>query len=191
MLKDLVLFFVPDITDTRVIRRARSFINKGFYLITISFRRDRYNKNFKPEWENHHLGFIDDGSYVKRALLLLKYLLILMNGKLYKKNTRVIYAINLDLLIVALIIKKILGSNVPVVYEVADIHPLLVRENFVGRYIRRIEKFCLKYISLLVVTSGAFISEYFEKVQGYSGKTFVLENKVYIKNRKQIFTGSK
>jgi succinoglycan biosynthesis protein ExoL len=93
------------------------------------------------------------------------------------RHATLIYARNLDLACLALIGKLLTRCRAPLMYEVLDIHPLLARHNGRGRLLRWLERRVLHRCQLLVVSSPAYISNYFLPLQNYRGATFLLENK--------------
>src|SRR5690606_6223184 len=94
------------------------------------------------------------------------------------KNSQVFYAMNMDSLILALFM-RVFCTRVKVVYEVADISPILVRDSLGGTFSRLVEKTLLKFVNTLVVTSPAYVRHYFEPRYSYHGNWFLLENRIY------------
>src|SRR3546814_1903589 len=57
-----IVFFAPDITDVSTIKRARTFVDYGYRLLMFSFRRQRYNRGYRPDWPCVMLGQTKDRS---------------------------------------------------------------------------------------------------------------------------------
>jgi len=92
---------------------------------------------------------------------------------------RVLYVVNADNALLALLGRFFAGSGAPLVLELADIQPAMTGSGPVSRVFRWIERFVLRRTAVLVTTSPGFVREYFQPVQGYGGEVFLLENKVY------------
>jgi hypothetical protein len=80
------------------------------------------------------------------------------------------------LALLACVGRLISGSRAPLIYEVLDVHPLLTRHGARGAVLRWLERRVLNRCSLLVVSSPAYLREYFLPWQGYTGRAFLLEN---------------
>lgn len=177
-MKKKVIVFAPN-AEGKVIRRIRAFRDNDFEVICLSYRRNRYNQNYEPEWENIHLGDTQARQYIRRSLGMFRILWILFKARKRIRDATVFFAINFDLAILAFGARLICGKKVPIVYEVADIQPVMVRNNLQGKLFRFIQRRILKRIQLLVVTSPGFVKHYFLPTQNYTGKWFVLEHKLY------------
>ena len=65
------------------------------------------------------------------------------------------------------------------VYEVADIRDILLKKNINSFFLRWLERVLIKKIDLLVVTSKAYITDYYEEIQGLKNiRYIVIENKL-------------
>ena len=95
------------------------------------------------------------------------------------RRAAVFYARNIDQLLLALLARLFSFSRAPVVYEVLDIPPILMRRGAVPVLLRAIERWCLRRTSLLVLSSPGFHRNYYEAVQKYRGDWFLLENKLH------------
>lgn len=174
-----IAFFSPDVTDVSTIKRADMFTEKGFAITVFGFRRARYNRDFQPRWPYIELGETRDGSYVRRAVSLLRALFMLLRRRETLKRASRFYARNIDQLILAAFVRKLIRSRARITYEVLDIQPVFVGNGLRARLLRVIERFFLRRVSLIVVSSPGFMRNYFEPVQGYRGDWFLLENKLH------------
>lgn len=157
----------------------RAFRDVGCSVVSFSFERAGYNTDYDPEWLNISLGSVSHGAYYRRIMTLLKSLPLLARGRAIVREASFLYATNLDQAFLALFAKVIARSDVPVVYEVADIRSVLVRDGVVGGFARWLERVVLRRTSMLVVTSPAFIEHFFSAIQGFAGPYYLWENKVY------------
>ena len=88
-----------------------------------------------------------------------------------------LYVRNLDLALLAWVATLLTRSRAPLVYEVLDVHPGLTKQGLRGAILRWLERRILKRCELLVVSSPAFLNNYYRPVQGYKADAFLLENK--------------
>ncbi|MEZ6102387.1 MAG: hypothetical protein R3E01_25895 [Pirellulaceae bacterium] len=175
--KERIVYVAPDWTDSAVKKRAHGFLSLGHDLICFSFRRDRYYVGSQCGWRNIELGRSEERRLWKRiATCIQAATTFLRHGKELRQAT-VIYARNLDLALLALCIKTLSRSRAVLVYEVLDVHPLLASEGFGGKLARWLERMVLQRCRILVVSSPAYLREYFIPRQKFQGHAYVLENK--------------
>lgn len=173
-----VLLLTPDITDTSSNKRGEALIAQGCSLLMVGFRRERYNQDYRPAWPYLLLGRTEDRRYGQRLRTLARALAVLVANRKMLKQADVIYARNIDQMMLALFIRLLIGRTVPTIYEVLDIQPVFVGRSRLSRLIRAAERYALKHISLLVLSSPAFLRHYFAGMQGYTRPWFLLENKL-------------
>lgn len=176
-----VFFFGHDLTESTVIKRARSFQANGLAVVGFMFRRRKVNSGFVPPWPNVELGVTEDMSYGRRLASLVKALPTLLRHRARLRAGRAIYARNLDMCLLALAARLLAGRRLPIVYEVLDVHRLMTRPGPAGAVLRWCERLLLRRVDLLVVSSPGYMENYFKPVQGYRGEWFLLENKVFLK----------
>jgi succinoglycan biosynthesis protein ExoL len=174
-----LLFFCPDVTDASTLKRAQQFIDQGYGVIVLGFRRERYNMGYEPAWPYVPLGHTADGKYWHRVRALLGALPTIFAHRFLYKGASVFYARNIDQLLLALLARLLVFSRVPVAYEVLDIPPILMQRGFAATLLRAIERFCLRYVKVLVLSSPGFHRGYYAAVQKYRGPWFLLENKLH------------
>ncbi|MBL8705182.1 MAG: hypothetical protein JNM30_10075 [Rhodospirillales bacterium] len=170
--------FVPDITDVSTIKRSEAFLEHGFRLTVFGFRRQRYNRDYRPAYPFVPLGSTSDGRYLQRALALAAALVRLGRHRDTFRRASVFYARNIDQLLLALAARALGGSGARIVYEVLDIQPAFVARGFAGRAIRFVERLCLRRVALLVLSSPGFLRHFYRPVQAYDKPWFLLENKL-------------
>jgi len=145
----------------------------------MAYRRERYNPDFVPDWTNIDLGTLPDRAVARRLVLLLGAVGKIIRHRKLLRTANSAYAINLDLAFLALIARTICGSWRHITYEVADIHPRLVASSPASAGLRWLERRVLARCSLLVTTSPGFLQHWFEEQQGYAGRSYLLENRLY------------
>lgn len=174
-----LLFFCPDVTDATTLKRVQQFMDFGYRVTVFGFRRERYNTAYQPPWPNVPLGLTTDAKYWHRLSALLHAIPALFANRRVLTRGTIFHARNIDQLLLAMLARLIAVSRAPIAYEVLDIPPILMRRGLVPALLRAIERFCLRRIDLLVLSSPGFHRNYFSAVQGYSGEWFLLENKLY------------
>ena len=97
----VVIYFAPDHTEVSTITRARGFLEHGFEIAVFAFRRGRYNPHFEAPWPEIELGRTCDGRYLHRLLKLMPALVVLWNNRVRVRRASVLYARNLDQLVLA------------------------------------------------------------------------------------------
>lgn len=174
-----IAFFCPDIAESSTLKRVQQFMAAGFDVTVYGFRRERYNTGYRPTWPNVPLGFTADARYGQRLGALLRALPALIANRRRLAAARLFHARNIDQLLLALFCRLLLGRRVPVVYEVLDIAPILAGKGLRSTLLRAVERWCLRRVALLVLSSPGFHRSYFAAIQDYRGPWFLLENKLY------------
>ncbi len=173
-----IAFFSQDLSDRSTIKRVQQLLARGFTITVFGFRRDRYNVDFKPPWPHVLLGYTRDKRYLSRILRLFAAAPTIWAERSYLAHASVFYVRNLDQLVLALIVRAFINSDVTVVYEVLDIQPILARPGLVSRLLRAVERLCLRQVRYLVLSSPGFYRHYYAAVQGYKSTWLLLENKL-------------
>jgi succinoglycan biosynthesis protein ExoL len=164
--------------EPRVIKRIRAFRDAGADVVGLCFRRRRFNADYVPEWDNIDLGEVKDRRYAHRLLVMVGAFLRLFRSRHRYRDADFLYAYNLDLTALALFARWVSRADPVVVYEIGDIQPAMTGRGAQGSLLRSLERFVLRRIDLLTVTSPAFVDQFLRPVQGYEGPWFLLENKV-------------
>lgn len=174
----LVAYFGQDCTDTAVIRRISAFQAAGLDVVGFTFRRQKFNRDFVPTWENVALGETRDRHYLGRLLKIVRALVQVARHRRHIAEASFIYARNIDMAVCALVGKLLSRSRAPLVYEVLDIQRAFFGDRPFARLLRWVERRVLRRTRLLVVSSPGFIRNYFLPLQSYQGRWFLLENKI-------------
>jgi succinoglycan biosynthesis protein ExoL len=174
-----LVYFGSEVRDASTVKRVQQFIDHGFSVTVFGFHRTRYNNDYRPPWPHVTLGTTIDGRYGHRLLALLSAIPILFEHRRRFARQAVFYARNIDQLLLALLARLLGGSRAPVVYEVLDIPPILMRKGFAASLLRWIERRCLGRVRLLALSSPAFHRNYYAAVQRHGGPWFLVENKLH------------
>lgn len=172
-----VVYVAPDCTDSAVWKRAHGFLRLGHHVTSFSFRRHRYNVGAVPDWPNVELGQSEERQLRARLIGLSHAVQSIYRYRQTWRDATVLYCRNLDLAVLTLMGKWMTRSRAPVVFEVLDIHPLLPTRGLKSTVLRWLERRVLNRCRLLVVSSPAFLREYYGPWQGYVGRSFLMENK--------------
>ncbi|MFD2740010.1 glycosyltransferase [Sulfitobacter aestuarii] len=180
-----------DATNPTLILRIRSFLRAGVTLTGFTFRRQKFNRDFRPFWNNVHLGTTVDRRYLYRLPALAKGLWrMLRHGETFRRAD-FIYARNLDLAVLGCFAKYLTRSRAQLIYEVEDVQAVFFRPTLQGRIFRAIERWLLRRADLLVVMSPGFLRGYFIPTQNYDGPSYVLENRIQTDDRSLPEPGSR
>jgi len=174
-----LVYFAPEFTETSTIKRVREFLDAGIETVVLGFERGRYNRNHRPEWPHYSLGRTHDRRYASRLFALLIAIPLLIRLRVVLKGAHVFYARNIDQLVLSLVARALFNRTTPIVYEILDIQPLFTGRGLPSRVVRWVEKRCLRFVELLVVSSPAFHRSFYSTVQGYRGNWLLLENKLH------------
>jgi succinoglycan biosynthesis protein ExoL len=172
-----IVYIGPDAGDAALTRRVRGFSEAGAEVTCFAFERSATPHNILPT-EFHSLGEIENGDFLRRAPALARAIGVLTSDESPLRTADLVYCRNLDMALVGAVARALIQSNVKLVYEVLDLHPLTVGRGFLSYIFRWIERRILSRIQCLVVSSEGFHSGHFGSTQSYCGDWFVLENKL-------------
>lgn len=174
-----ILMVLPEIDDAHVLKRVTLYRRCSFSVTCAAFDRGRGKIRDSilkqgATWTN--LGKLRDRAYVLRIASMIRAVFVLWRIDFGKFD--VIVARNLDNLVIAWATLFLRRAAKPIVYEVADLRPVITRSGILGVVMRKVERTLLERIDLLIVTSPGFIRGYFQPIQKYAGPVLVLENKM-------------
>ena len=177
-----IAFVMPMTTDSRMNRRLQAVLRLGFDTTVFAFERASYGGALPGDGAIplRRLGFIHHGRYLARLPKLIAAVARLVAGRSGLKAD-VIYAFGPDCLAITVLALRIAGLSRPfVVYEVADVRETLSAPTRVGAVLRVIERWLLRRVDRVVVTSGKYRDAYYVKLQGRTAESIsLLENKLF------------
>lgn len=177
-----VFFIMPLPSQPRYLKRIDNFRRLGISYTIFSFERD-YFKGKKDTLEYISLGKVEHGNYIKRIFSLFKAFL-LIKREMINKIPNVLYAFNVDIAFIAVLLKIYCKCECQVVYECGDIQPLMLK----SKLARLLERWVINRCRIVVTTSEGFISNYFKKIQNVNmEKLFLIENKLNEPLKKHIY----
>lgn len=170
-----VAYFGPDARDAAIKRRIESMLHVGFRVRAYMMRRQ---ENIAYGWDNVDLGFVRHVAFVRRLAAIARAVVISLKDQAELQQADIWIARNLDLLVVAYFVRRLLGVQAPLVYECLDIHRLMTRQDWVGRMVRSAERRMLNDCADVIVSSPGFVREYFVPYYGEDFRFTVIENRL-------------
>lgn len=174
-MRGVVAYFGFDLADSVVRKRIAQWRHAGFRVLTFAFVR----APMKPSGEDFtDLGITMPLSRWRRIPSLLRAMLRLWSRRRRLAGVELLVARNLDLLLLAIFARRIAGSSAPIVYEVLDVNFSCMETGWQRRVIRSLERWSIRRIRLLVVSSPHYVAHYHGAVLGYRGSWVLFENKL-------------
>lgn len=185
-----ICLFGPDIADSTTFKRCARLVDAGCEVSSFTFSRNLMKGSSKPTWTSINLSTIRNGAAFQKLALLPAVAARLVRYRKTIVAANVIYARNLDMALLALCARRLFSPGALLVYEVLDIHKTLLRSDWLGRVMRRLEAAVLRQASILVLSSNGFLDNYFQKTFRHVPETFLLENKISFldESSRQVFT---
>jgi glycosyltransferase involved in cell wall biosynthesis len=176
-------YFVHDLSDAAVARRVRMLRHTGADVVVIGFRRTETAPTEVAGAPVCDLGPTFDGRLLQRSAAV-------MRSSLGKRRYRdavacaeVILARNLEMMVVAQAARRAYTRSARLAYECLDIHRTMLSDGPVGALLRGLERSLLRRTDLVLVSSPAHLSEYFEPRQrlarGLGVPAILVENKMF------------
>ncbi len=172
-----LLYLVHDLDDAAVRRRRHFLRDGGAQVSVVGFRRQKEGTS-RPPSEGREIGQTWNGRLLRRIATALRAVMAADAWQQEVEDADVILARSLEMLLVAVLVRRRRGIRVPVIYECLDIHRLMTRDDAVGSLLRWLERRLLRSCSLLVVSSPRFIDGYFLPYHQRFRRWTLLENKL-------------
>ncbi len=170
-----LVFFGHDARDAAVQRRIKAFADVGADVAAFTMRR---GAPVESGWRNVDLGETRDAAFGQRIGALVAARPILQQHRETLRAGDIFYARNLDMLALARWAKGMSGSRARLVYECLDVHRFLARDDALGASFRAAEAALIGDVALVVVSSPAFVREYFDKRHPGRVRTALVENRL-------------
>ncbi|WP_410218125.1 glycosyl transferase family 1 [Paracoccus sp. (in: a-proteobacteria)] len=185
-----ILYLAHDLRDAAVKRRLDMLMIGGARVSVAGFRRDERpieNVGVHPAVD---LGRTYDRDFKQRVAKIIS-LRLLPQKNFTHTDADIVIARNLEMLVLAMKLRRHDGKRPKVVYESLDVHRLLLRKDAIGKVLRRMERHLLSDVPLIMTSSPAFVREYFNGVQGLRKPVVLIENKVLDVTGDQTAAGSR
>lgn len=170
-----VLLLVPALSSVDGQNRLEELEKLGVECKVAGFQRRYYPGK---EWgkEVISLGYVEHVNYIKRLTTLLKAV-----PEIRRQSNEVSYLLTLsfDLLLISWI--SLIGkSKKPgIIHDVSDIRSAFIGSHLAAKLLRCVERFLLRRVRVVIVTSWAYVTEYFQKIQKLHDVPFhLIENKL-------------
>lgn len=174
-------YFVHDLADPAVARRVRMLRAGGAEPVVLGFRRTDTAPAEVGGAPAVDLGRTYDARLGHRAKATAMAALGAGRWRSLLAGSEVVMGRTLEALAVAAAARTLCGLKAPLVYECLDIHRLMLGTSAKSRAMRAVERALMRRARLLVVSSPAFLTHYFEPMQGLGGRlpieTLLVENK--------------
>jgi hypothetical protein len=175
-------YFVHDLADPAVSRRVRMLTAGGAEPVLLGFRRTETAPEAVAGVPAVDLGRTYDARLGHRAKATALAALGAGRWRALLGGCEVVMARTLEMLAVAEAARIACGLSADLVYECLDIHRLMLGEGPKSRAMRTVERALMRRARLLVVSSPAFLENYFTPLQGVGRalpiQTLLVENKV-------------
>jgi succinoglycan biosynthesis protein ExoL len=177
-----IAYFVHDLNDPAVARRTRMLRAGGADPVVLGFHRGEAAPESIEGAPAVDLGRTYDARMGQRAQMTLMTAAGAGRLKPHLAGAEVVMARTLEMLAVAQAAMGAARARARLVYECLDIHRLMLGEGAKSRAMRGLERALMGRADLLVVSSPAFLTHYFEPRQGVGRdlaiETLLVENKV-------------
>ncbi|WP_395671352.1 glycosyl transferase family 1 [Phenylobacterium sp.] len=176
-----IAYFVHDLADPAVARRLSMLRAGGAEPVVLGFRRTEGAPGEVAGVRAIDLGRTYDGRLGHRARTTALAALGAGRWRGLLAGADAVMGRTLEALATAEAARRLAGVRAPLIYECLDIHRLMLGEGRAGRTMRAVERALLRRCALLIVSSPAFLREYFEPRQGVGRslpiRTLLVENK--------------
>lgn len=170
-----VLFIIPTLSSAYHQSRVTELSRLNVDCSVIGYERNYYpGKPWKIPVRS--LGFLEHKKYLNRLWIFIKSIPVIRKSS---RNKSAIICFNLDLLFICWIALIGIRRRPKIIYDVGDIRTALIEKGLFAVILRAIERFLLHRVSLLIVTSHAYITEYFNGILGIRDINYlIIENKL-------------
>ena len=172
-----IYYLAHDLNDPAILRRLKQLERGGAKVSLGGFTRHSSSHHF-PTNVVCHFGITRDGRLGRRILSVVRTALLVRRWGPTACNTDVLIARNLEMMVLALVLRLTFCPGVPLVYECLDVHRIMISHRSIGRGLRLLEKCLLGVSSLLIVSSPDFLGKYFRPTYRALPPTMLWENKL-------------
>ena len=178
-----VAYFVHDLSDAAVAKRVWMLKQAGAEVRLAGFRRTAEPPSAVAGVAPLDLGRTRDARLISRAGSVAGAALRSPFLGRFLKGADVVLARNLEVYAVSALARALHAPRARLAYECLDVHRLMLGRGLAGRALRRLESALMDRSGALIVSSPAFLSDYFEPFQRLSRRegltALVVENKAY------------
>lgn len=175
-----IAYFVHNFADPAVAKRVRMLRAFGDEVVLLGFHRDEKTIDRVEGVETIDLGRTFDANLRQRMAAVAKQCLRLRRWGKRIRGCDVIIARNLETLVLAALARWRYAPRARLAYECLDIHRLLLSGGIGGTAMRGLERALLRKTDVTVVSSPAFLREYFAPRYGAEFPALLVENKLLL-----------
>jgi succinoglycan biosynthesis protein ExoL len=170
-----ITILLPAVSQVRYWKYITALERLGVQPDVLAFERSHYPRTSLPG-SYQSLGRLQHQSYHKRFLPFVRALPRLRAAA---EKSDAIFTFGLDTLLLAWLATRGLGKKPKLIYEVGDIQEILLGSGLLSRTLRWLERYLVRSVYLLVATSQAYVTEYYQGIQGVTDLRYqVIENKI-------------
>jgi succinoglycan biosynthesis protein ExoL len=174
-----IAYIVQDLSDPAVARRVSMLRAGGAEVDLYGFRRTDAAPALVADVIPHDLGRTSDGKLWHRALAVAARTLSVGKWARGLKEADVILARNLESLVLGIAAKTRLKSRARLIYELLDVHTVMLGKGPASRFLRTVEDRALAGCDATIVSSPAFERCYLAVHHPDRPETLLVENKVF------------
>ncbi len=172
-----VAYVVHDLNDPAVARRVTMLRAGGAEVVVMGFWRGREPPASIEGARAVDLGRTADAKLAQRALAVVRNIVRPRAMLAAAEDAEVVIGRNLEALALAVRIRRS-RRRARLVYECLDIHRTLLGRSRANRAIQALEAALLRRVDLLIVSSPAFLRDYFARRPTLAAPVLLVENKV-------------
>ena len=172
-----IAYFVHDLADAAVHRRVRMMRSFADVTVLGFHRSDTAVLQFAGV-DTVDLGRTVDARLGHRAMAVLRAVLNSGRWHGHLAGTTILIARQLEMLVLAAMIRRQIAPAAPLVFECLDIHRLMLTRHPVSVALRMLEARLLRSCDMLLVSSPAFLANHFARYGSALPSQLLLENKV-------------
>jgi succinoglycan biosynthesis protein ExoL len=175
-----IAYFVHDLANPAVAHRVQMLQAGGAEVVLLGFSRNHGPVTSVAGVEAVDLGGTSDARLIRRAGSVLRALAGAPRWSRKIAGAETILARNLEMLVLAQAARRFAAPKAALAYEVLDVHRLMLGGGFASRALRWLERLLMHRTSVLVISSPAFVTGYFEprRQSRESSSVVLVENKV-------------
>jgi succinoglycan biosynthesis protein ExoL len=184
-----IAYFVHDLNDPAVHRRIRMLRAGGADVSILGFSRGKPRTTAIEGIAPLSLGSTANAQFGQRLVAIARAILRSNQCRPAMAGADLILARQLEMLGLAAVVRTRFASKTPIVYEILDIHTLMLSPRQSGRVLRAVEGYLLRRCQALMVSAPAFVREYFRKTHAALPPVILSENKVLASEAHPAATG--
>lgn len=172
-----IQYFVHDLTDAAVKRRVEMLSLAGADVSVVGFVRDPARI---PAFASMTvLGQTHNARFFQRIRAVIAQSIRLLVQRTSIRPADVLIARNLEMLLLAHVVRLRSPVKIPVIYECLDVHRLMLGRGLPAVLLRHVERILMKASSGLITSSPAYVTEYFHAIARVDPRVILIENRVF------------